>query len=116
MKTATLAALLITAAGFAAAAPAFADDTTAAPITAGSPVQQAPANGPRTRAEVKAELARARAAGELDNPNIPSYPSQLATGGYTVPRAQIQTAAFFHTSRTAEPAVATATTATTTLN
>jgi hypothetical protein len=114
MKTATLAALLITAAGFAAA-PAFADDTAAAPAAAAA-VQQAPTNGPLTRAEVKAELARARAAGELDNPNIPSYPSQLATGGYTVPRAQIQTAGFFHTSRTAEPAVATATTATTTLN
>ncbi|WP_322010555.1 DUF4148 domain-containing protein [Paraburkholderia sp. J12] len=107
MKTATLAALLMTAAGFAAA-PAFADDTGAAPTAV---AQQAPAHGPLTRAEVKAELARARAAGELDNPNTPGYPSQLATGGYTVPRVQIQTAGFFHTSRPADPAVTAATTA-----
>jgi hypothetical protein len=95
MKTAKLAALLISAATVLAAAPAFADEVVAAPTVA---AQSAPVNGPKTRAEVKAELARAKAAGELNNPNEPGYPAQLATGGYTVPRAQISTAGFFHTS------------------
>jgi hypothetical protein len=97
MKTATLAALLISAATVLAAAPAFADEV----VTA----QSAQVNGPKTRAEVKAELARAKAAGELDNPNEPGYPAQLATGGYTVPRVQISTPGFFHT---AEPVTSTA--------
>lgn len=95
MKTATLAALLISAAattGFAAT-PAFAGDNAAVAT-----------NAPLTRAEVKAELARARASGELDNPNRPDYPAQLATGGYTVPRAQITSAGFSRTARAATPA------------
>jgi hypothetical protein len=79
MKFAPLAALLISA---AVALPAFAGDDTANPV----------ANGPKTRAEVKAELAQARANGELSmNPNAPAYPQQFAMGGYTVPRAQINT-------------------------
>lgn len=49
-------------------------------------------NAPKTRSEVKAELAQARANGELSlNPSAPAYPRQFATGGYTVPRAQIHT-------------------------
>jgi hypothetical protein len=76
MKLASLAALLISA---AVAVPAFASGDT-------------PVNGPKTRAEVKAELAQARADGELSmNPNDPAYPAQFATGGYTVPRVQIST-------------------------
>lgn len=91
MKTAPLAALLMSAAtAFAAAfaaASAFASDA-AAPAAA--PQVQVSANVPRTRAEVKAELAEARASGALsENPNAPDYPPQFATGGYTVPRAQI---------------------------
>jgi hypothetical protein len=93
MKTAKLAALLISAAAVLSAAPALADEVATAPAVA---AQTAPANGPKTRAEVKAELARAKAAGEMDNPNEPGYPAQLATGGYTVPREQITTAGFFH--------------------
>jgi Domain of unknown function (DUF4148) len=73
MKIYPLAALLISA---AVALPAFAG-------TDGS--------AQKTRAEVRAELAQARANGELDNPNSPNYPQQFATGGYTVPRAQINT-------------------------
>jgi len=78
MKLAPVAALLISV---VVAVPAFAsgDDT-------------ATVNGPKTRAEVKAELAQARADGELSmNPNDPAYPAQFATGGYTVPRVQINT-------------------------
>ena len=79
MKFAPLAALLISA---AAAVPAFASGDDAATVN----------NGPKTRAEVKAELAQARADGELSmNPNDPAYPAQFATGGYTVPRVQINT-------------------------
>lgn len=93
MKTAPfvapLAALLVSAATVLAAAPAFASDTTA---PSAAPQAQAQTNAPRTRAEVKAELAEARATGELrENPNAPDYPPQFATGGYTVPRAQIST-------------------------
>lgn len=58
------------------------------------PVRTAAAstNATKTRSEVKAELAQARANGELSlNPNAPAYPQQFATGGYTVPRAQIHT-------------------------
>jgi hypothetical protein len=102
MKTAKLAALLISAATVLAAAPAVADEVVAAPTVA---AQATPVNGPKTRAEVKAELARAKAAGEMDNPNEPGYPAQLATGGYTVPRVQISTPGFFHT---AEPVTSTA--------
>jgi hypothetical protein len=79
MKLAPLAALLISA---AVAVPAFASDDNAASTS----------NGPKTRAEVKAELAQARADGEVGmNPNNPAYPPQFATGGYTVPRVQINT-------------------------
>jgi hypothetical protein len=76
---APFAALLISA---AVAVPAFASANDAATVN----------NGPKTRAEVKAELAQARADGELSlNPNDPAYPAQFATGGYTVPRVQINT-------------------------
>ncbi|HEY4803523.1 MAG TPA: DUF4148 domain-containing protein [Paraburkholderia sp.] len=101
-KSVTFAALLVSAATALAAAPAFAsgDAATPAPQTpAGQPVPVAMAasnNGPKTRAEVKAELARARADGELSlDPNSPAYPQQYAMGGYTAPREQI-TAGFFH--------------------
>jgi hypothetical protein len=64
------------------AVPAFAGDDAANPVT----------NVPKTRAEVRAELAQARANGELSmNPNAPAYPPQFAMGGYTVPREQINT-------------------------
>ena len=95
-KSVTFAALLVSAATALAAAPAFAsgDAATPAPQTpAGQPVPVAMAasnNGPKTRAEVKAELARARADGELSlDPNSPAYPQQYAMGGYTAPREQI---------------------------
>src|ERR1700722_10687990 len=79
MKLAPFAALLISA---AAAVPAFASGDDAATVN----------NGPKTRAEVKAELAQARANGELSmNPNDPAYPAQFATGGYTGPRVPINT-------------------------
>ena len=79
MKFAPLAALLISA---AVALPAFAGDDTATTAT----------NGPKTRAQVRAELLQARADGEYGvNPNSPSYPERFATGGYTVPRVQINT-------------------------
>jgi hypothetical protein len=44
-------------------------------------------SSPKTRAQVKAELAAAREpGGELStNPNQPLYPEQFSTGGYTVP-------------------------------
>lgn len=73
-KTVSLAALVLAAATAFAAAPVFAS-----------------ANLSKTRAEVKAELAQARASGEMQNPNAPDYPQQFATGGYTVPRVQIAT-------------------------
>lgn len=82
MKTAPLAALLVSAATFAAAfaaSPAFAQQG-AAPVAG---------NGAKTRAEVKAELARACASGEWSlNPDAPGYPQRFATGGYAVPRVQ----------------------------
>jgi len=108
-KSVTLATLLVSAATAFAAAPAFATGYAA------TQTQQAPAiqplaaasvaanNAPKTRAEVKAELARARADGELSlDPNSPAYPQQYAMGGYTVPRKQI-TSGFFH-ARAEEPA------------
>ncbi|MBB3256090.1 hypothetical protein F4827_000916 [Paraburkholderia bannensis] len=73
-KTASLAALVLAAATAFAAAPA-----------------SASANVSKTRAEVKAELAQARASGEMQNPNSPDYPQQFATGGYTAPRVQVVT-------------------------
>ncbi|HEV3424690.1 MAG TPA: DUF4148 domain-containing protein [Paraburkholderia sp.] len=80
MNIAPFAALLITA---AVAVPAFAGSEAAAGVE----------SGPKTRAEVKTELRQARAeGGELSmNPNAPAYPQQFATGGYTVPRVQINT-------------------------
>jgi len=80
MKLAPVIALLISA---AVAVPALASADDAAVLT----------KGRKTRAEVKAELAQAHAyGGELSvNPNAPAYPQQFATGGYTVPRAQINT-------------------------
>ncbi len=79
MKVARLAVLFAAA---ALAAPVFA--STATPTSAA-----AATNLSKSRAEVKAELARARADGLLGNPNAPGYPQQFATGGYTVPVAQI---------------------------
>ena|ERR1700761_1243363 len=82
MKKSSLAALLISA---VVAVPAFASGYSPAPTQ--TPATQ---NGPKTRAEVKAELAQARANGELSiNPNAPAYPQQLATGGYSVPIAHV---------------------------
>jgi hypothetical protein len=82
MKKFSLAALLISA---VVAAPAFASGYSPAPTQSPSDV-----NGPKTRAEVRAELAQARANGELSlNPNAPAYPQQFATGGYTVPVAHV---------------------------
>lgn len=84
-----LATLLVSAATALAAAPALASDA-AVPCAAPQALTGAQTNGPRTRAEVKAELAEARATGELrEDPNAPDYPPQFATGGYTVPRVQI---------------------------
>ncbi|MBN3854289.1 DUF4148 domain-containing protein [Paraburkholderia sp. Ac-20340] len=77
-KTVSLAALVLAAATAFAAAPAFASG-------------YASSNAPKSRAEVKAELAQARASGEMQNPNSPDYPQQFATGGYSVPRVQIAT-------------------------
>ena len=101
-KSVTLAALLISAATAVTAltaVPAFASGQAqslqVAAVTAN--------NGPKTRAEVKAELAQARATGELSqDPNSPAYPQQYAMGGYTVPREQVTTG-FFHV-RAAGPA------------
>ncbi|CAD6562552.1 DUF4148 domain-containing protein [Paraburkholderia sabiae] len=82
MKKLSLAALLISA---VVAAPAFASGYSPAPTQTPSSV-----NGPKTRAEVRTELAQARASGELSlNPNAPAYPQQFATGGYTVPVAHV---------------------------
>ena len=87
-KSVTLAALLISAATALTAVPALASGQAqslqVAAVTAN--------NGPKTRAEVKAELAQARANGELSqDPNSPAYPQQYAMGGYTAPREQITT-------------------------
>jgi hypothetical protein len=96
MKTATLAALLLSTATAFAALPAFASDDAAKAQTQ----SQASNNAPKTRAEVKAELAQAKADGELSlNPNAPDYPQQYAMGGYTAPRAQVSSG-FFHTAHT----------------
>ncbi|MBN3760016.1 DUF4148 domain-containing protein [Burkholderia sp. Ac-20365] len=82
MKKLSLAALLISA---VVAAPAFASGYSPAPTQNPSSV-----NGPKTRAEVRTELAQARANGELSlNPNAPAYPQQFATGGYTAPIAHV---------------------------
>lgn len=101
MKTATLAAALLAFAGTTFAAFA------AVPAVASVGVLASPAaanDAPRTRAEVKAELAAAKATGELsENPSAPDYPPQYAMGGYTVPRAHIPEG-FFDTARAAAPA------------
>ncbi|WP_109480768.1 DUF4148 domain-containing protein [Paraburkholderia sp. C35] len=82
MKKLSLAALLISA---VVAAPAFASGYSPAPTQTPSSI-----NAPKTRAEVRTELAQARANGELSlNPNAPAYPQQFATGGYTVPVAHV---------------------------
>jgi hypothetical protein len=82
MKKTSLAALLISA---VVAVPAFASGYSPAPTQTPSSV-----NAPKTRAEVKADLAQARASGELSlNPNAPAYPQQFAMGGYRVPVAQV---------------------------
>lgn len=103
MKTSIpFAALLVSAATATAlaAAPAFASGDAARAVQSDPVAVAASNNGPRTRAEVKAELARARADGELSlDPNSPAYPQQYAMGGYTVPREQI-TAGFFRARRT----------------
>jgi hypothetical protein len=94
MKKSSLAALLISA---FVAVPAFASGYSPAP----SAQPAAAYNGPKTRAEVKAELAQARENGELSlNPNAPAYPQQFATGGYTVPVAQINLRHFGFNKRT----------------
>ncbi|MDE1181463.1 DUF4148 domain-containing protein [Paraburkholderia sp.] len=91
MKKIALAAVLLSA---VVAAPAFASGYGPAPFyhpqaTASVDTPATAGNGPKTRAEVKAELVEARANGELSlNPNAPAYPQQFATGGYAVPRAQ----------------------------
>jgi hypothetical protein len=91
-KSVTLAALLISAATALTAVPAFASGQAQSLQVA----TVAANNGPKTRAEVKAELAQARATGELSqDPNSPAYPQQYAMGGYTAPREQITTG-FFH--------------------
>lgn len=98
MKTSvTLAALLFSAATALATAPAFASGDAPASAVQSLPVAAvATNNAPKTRAEVKAELASARAHGELSlDPNSPAYPQQYAMGGYTAPREQV-TAGFFH--------------------
>ncbi|WP_042265515.1 DUF4148 domain-containing protein [Paraburkholderia heleia] len=99
-KSATLAALLVSAATALVAAPALAGADAAAQAVQSLPVAAVATNGPKTRAEVKAELASARAHGELSlNPNSPAYPQQYAMGGYTAPREQA--AGFFHARRVA---------------
>jgi hypothetical protein len=91
-KSVTLAALLISAATALTAVPALASGQAQSLQVASTTAN----NGPKTRAEVKAELARARANGELSQDlNSPSYPQQYAMGGYTVPREQITTG-FLH--------------------
>lgn len=109
-KSVTLAALLVSAASALAAVPAFASGYAAGSASQTPAVQSLPVamaasgNGPKTRAQVKAELARARADGELSlDPNSPAYPQQFAMGGYTVPREQIASG-FFHARATAPAA------------
>ncbi|WP_321959994.1 DUF4148 domain-containing protein [Paraburkholderia sp. J7] len=97
-KSVTLAALLVSAATALAAAPAFASGESApAAVQSLSVAAVATHTAPKTRAEVKAELASARAhGGELSlDPNSPAYPQQYAMGGYTAPREQAA-AGFFH--------------------
>jgi hypothetical protein len=67
MKRTLIQALLISAA-LVATAPAFAAEYAQA---------QATADGAKTRAEVKAELAAARRNGDLDAVNINTYPQLL---------------------------------------
>jgi len=100
-KSVTLAALLVSAATALAAVPAFAGGDTATPDVQSLPVAAVATNSaPKTRAEVKAELASARAHGELSlDPNSPAYPQQYAMGGYTAPREQAT--GFFHTRNAA---------------
>ncbi|WP_296654911.1 DUF4148 domain-containing protein [Paraburkholderia sp.] len=90
MKTAPLAVPLASAITAFTAFVVF----VAFPARAGE-VASAPAatnNAPRTRAEVEAELAEAKANGELSkNPSAPDYPPQFAMGGYAAPRVQIST-------------------------
>ncbi|MCP3728418.1 DUF4148 domain-containing protein [Paraburkholderia sp. CNPSo 3272] len=86
----TLAALLVSAATALVTAPAFAGDDAATPGVQSLAVAAVAANAPKTRAEVRAELASARAHGELSlDPNSPAYPQQYAMGGYTAPREQV---------------------------
>ncbi|MCP3706843.1 DUF4148 domain-containing protein [Paraburkholderia sp. CNPSo 3274] len=96
-KSVSLAVLLVSAAAVLATAPAFAGGDTPTSAVQSLPVAAvATNNAPKTRAEVKAELASARAHGELSlDPNSPAYPQQYAMGGYTAPREQA-TAGFFH--------------------
>ena len=105
MKTSvTLAALLVSAATALATAPAFASGEPAPGAAQALPVAAvATNNAPKTRAEVKAELASARAhGGELSlDPNSPAYPQQYAMGGYAAPREQV-TAHFFHVRSAAD--------------
>jgi hypothetical protein len=86
MKLFPLAAWLVLATVTASAVAA--DDTV-------TPAQTIAAknSSPKTRAQVKAELAAAREpGGELNaNPNQPLYPGQFATGGYTVPIERLDT-------------------------
>lgn len=71
MKRALFYTLILSAA--AATAPAFADDSTQATEQATTNTEQAAYTGV-TRAEVKAELARARRNGDLQPVNSESYP------------------------------------------
>ncbi|MCP3721144.1 DUF4148 domain-containing protein [Paraburkholderia sp. CNPSo 3281] len=94
-QSVTLAALLVSAATAFVTAPAFAGGDTATPAVQSLSVAAVATNAPKTRAEVKAELASARAHGELSlDPNSPAYPQQYAMGGYTAPREQVT--GFFH--------------------
>jgi hypothetical protein len=80
MKSFPVAALLI----FASALPAaFAADDSAAPTQT---IATSHASS-KTRAQVQAELAAARApGGELSmNPNQPLYPEEFSMGGFAVP-------------------------------
>jgi hypothetical protein len=101
-KSLTLAAVLVSAVTALTAVSAFASGVPASGLSQAPAVQQD--NGPKTRAEVKAELARARADGELSlDPNSPAYPQQYAMGGYTAPREQVAKR-FFHVHAAAAPA------------
>ncbi|PYE26266.1 DUF4148 domain-containing protein [Paraburkholderia silvatlantica] len=88
-KSATFSALLVSAVTALVTAPAFAGADATTPAVQSLPVAAVATNGPKTRAEVRAELASARAHGELSlDPNSPAYPQQYAMGGYTAPREQ----------------------------